>query len=310
MNNEATIPSPSDRLRHLEDQARLTLDVLDMAASLSDFQALVNRNAMPEQILREAHARINGLVDFTTTSFLLVSEKNSDFYNALCLPDQDKACVDAEVQQLVEKGLFALAIRENKPITVYSQDGRFRIVLCVLATTTRVRGMFIGMQPRSARNTSAVLLTLLRLVLRQVSNAIECHELRALHDRHARQEETLLDGLGVPVFETDAAGVFRHMNNAARVLATQVAAGDVGLLDVVHADERDALGMYISDAMQQGRPIQQNCRLIGSLSLSTSVVLHLAPVTNGNRCIGLRGVMLPCAPADTNPTDTNPAATE
>lgn len=283
-----------EQIRHLEDQARLTLDVLDMATGLADFQAHMNRKATPTQVLHETHARLGDLIPFAATAFLLVDEHTSDFKRAVCLPEDKAGFVDDEVLHLIESGLFALAVRENRPITVYSRDGQHRLVLCVLATTTRVRGMFVGVQPRTARNVSAVLLSLLRLVLRQCANAIESHERETMRHAHEEMGNALIDGLGLPVFETDAAGGFRHMNPEARLLVARVAPkGDAGLLDVVHTDERPALAEAIGVAMQHLHPLAQLCRLVVDVGGCTHALLHLTPVAGPVRCIGLRGIIFP-----------------
>ena len=285
-----------EHIRHLEDQARLTLDILEMATELSDFQALTNRKATPEQILSETHARLSDLIPFATTCFMLVVEGTSDFMPALCIPESQQAFIDDEVRHLTESGLFALAIRENRPITIYSRNGTHRLVLCVLATTARVRGMFIGVHPRDARNVSAVLLSLLRLVLRQCANAIEVHELDAMRRSDDRQINALFNGLTIPVFETDAAGGFRHMNPATRMIVARAALkGDAGLLDIVHPDDRPRLAERVGLAMQHSHPVTLSCRLVVDCNGSTDVLLHLTPVMATTRCVGLRGVAIPAS---------------
>lgn len=285
-----------EHVRHLEDQARLTLDILDMTTELADFQALTNRKATPEQILNETHARLDDFIPFSTSCFMLVIEGSSDFRQALCLPESQQSFIDEEVRHLTESGLFALAVRENRPITVYSRNGTHRLVLCVLATTARVRGMFIGVHPRDARNVSAVLLSLLRLVLRQCANAIEVYELDAMRRSDDMQINDLFNGLAIPVFETDAAGGFRHMNPVTRMIVARAALkGDAGLLDIVHPEDRSALAERVGLAMQHTHPVTLPCRLVVECNGSPDVLLHLTPVVATTRCVGLRGVAIPAS---------------
>ncbi|QJT08652.1 GAF domain-containing protein [Oceanidesulfovibrio marinus] len=166
-----------DRIRTLEEQARLTLDILEMASSLGDFQTSINKLHEPNQILAETAERISRFVSFHATAFYLVDEDNNDFVLASCEPSIHEEIIRREVSHLIDTGIFAMAIRENRPITVYSQDGNHRLVLHVLATSSRVRGMFIGLTTRTERSISSILLALLSIVLKNCANAIESFEL-------------------------------------------------------------------------------------------------------------------------------------
>ncbi len=166
-----------DRIRTLEEQARLTLDILEMASSLGDFQPSINKLHEPDQILAETCKRISRFVSFHATAFYLVDEPTNDFILRMCEPTVHEEVVRREVAHLIDTGIFAMAIRENRPITVYSQDGNHRLVLHVLATSSRVRGMFVGLTTRAERSISSILLALLSIVLKNCANAIESFEL-------------------------------------------------------------------------------------------------------------------------------------
>ena len=184
-----TLRSPSredleNRILSLEDQARFTLDVLEMASELGDFQASINKLHEPTEILRETMGRIGGLISFQCMAFMLVDEGNSDFTLNLCQPDSFAPLVGSEMSHLIDSGIFPLAIRENRPITVYSRDKQYRILLHVLATNARTRGMFIGLMHRKDRNISSIVLSLLTIILKNCANAIESFELyRLLRDK-------------------------------------------------------------------------------------------------------------------------------
>ncbi len=190
MSNGKTKQDLEDRIRTLEEQARLTLDILEMASTLGDFQTSINKLHEPVEILRETLGRIRRLVTFTTSAFYLVNEETSDFELTLCEPSRLADVVRAEVDQLIETGVFALALRENRPITVYSSTNAHRILLHALATSSRTRGMFVGLMPRHERNISSVFLALLSIVLKNCANAIESFELYRLYREGHRAPES------------------------------------------------------------------------------------------------------------------------
>lgn len=282
------------RLRHLESQARLTLDVLDRAFTLGDFQTCINRLEEPSALLNEAVTRIGELVQFSVTAFYLVDEHTSDFVLGLCHPGEEGAALEREVERLIETGVFALAVRENRPITVYSSDNSRRMVLSVLATTSRVRGMFIGAMPRTEKNLSGILLSLLALILKHCANAIESFELYRLLREHERRQREFIDTLSVVVFETDPGGILRSLNRAAAPLLGMDPAAlppTAALLDLLTPDERPRMAAAIAEVQHSGRPVSLACEAQHASGATFPAVLHLAPCLHDGVCTGLRGVL-------------------
>lgn len=295
-NNDPTFGSAGlhARLRHLEDQARFTLDVLDMAFNLGDFQTSINRLEEPSALLDEAVARIGELVQFSVTAFYLVDEHTSDFVLGLCRPSEEGPAIEHEVERLIETGVFALAVRENRPITVYSSDNSHRLVLSVLATTSRVRGMFIGAMPRTEKNLSGILLSLLSLILKHCANAIESFELYRLLREHERRQREFIDTLSVTVFETDPAGILRSLNRAAAAqfgLDPATLPPSAGLLDLLAPDDRPRMAAAIAETLRNGQPASLACEAMHASGATFPAVLHLAPCMHEGLCIGLRGVL-------------------
>ncbi len=68
------------RLEYLEEVNRFTIDALEMAASLGDFQSSIQKGDEPHAILNEMGARIRRLILFDVIAFYLVDEATSDFY--------------------------------------------------------------------------------------------------------------------------------------------------------------------------------------------------------------------------------------
>ncbi len=166
-----------ERVKYLEEVNRFTLDALDMAASLADFQPNINKLQEPSAILDDARSRIKRLTSFQTTAFFLVDEATSDFYLASCDPPGTEPFVQEEVRQFIDNGTFGWALRENRPTMVSSSDFEDQIVLHVIATSARVRGMFVGVLERGKNDVPDISLSLLSIILLNSANALESFEL-------------------------------------------------------------------------------------------------------------------------------------
>ena len=71
-----------ERIRYLEEVNRFTLDALEMAASLGDFQPNISKLEDVPVILKETRSRINSLIRLLAVTFFLVNEDTNDFYLA------------------------------------------------------------------------------------------------------------------------------------------------------------------------------------------------------------------------------------
>ena len=164
------------RIEYLEENRRFIQNVLEMALSLVDFQENIINSYGPENILEEAEKRIRYLIPFESNALYLVNQDNSDFQLAVCNPPEVREAIAAEVEDMIEKGFFAWAIRERRSITVASRDRRKRLVLHVIATHSRIRGIFIGQMDNTRQQIPDTSLTLLSIILLNTANALESLE--------------------------------------------------------------------------------------------------------------------------------------
>src|SRR5512136_733508 len=133
------------RIAYLEENRRFIQNVLEMALSLVDFQENIINSYGPENIVEEAEKRIRYLIPFESSTIYLVNQDTADFQLAVCNPPTSRAYIANEVEDMIEKGFFAWAIRERRGITIASKDRTRRLLLHVIATHSRIRGMFIGL---------------------------------------------------------------------------------------------------------------------------------------------------------------------
>jgi signal transduction histidine kinase/ActR/RegA family two-component response regulator len=164
------------RIEYLEENRRLIQNALEMALSLGDFQENINRGYGPENILGEAEKRIQYLIPFEANAFYLVDQEKSDFSLAACEPSGKKAFIEDQVSYMIDKGFFAWAIRERRGVTISSHDHSKQLMLHVIATYSRIRGMFVGVLPDKKNILPDKSMTVLSIILLNTANALESLE--------------------------------------------------------------------------------------------------------------------------------------
>jgi signal transduction histidine kinase/CheY-like chemotaxis protein len=177
------------RIEYLEENRRFVQNMLEMAISLVDFQENIVSSIGPENILEEAEKRIRHLIPFEANALYLVDQDSSDLQFAVCNPLKAREFIAAEVEDLIEKGFFAWAIRERRGITIASRNRAKRFVMHIIATQSRIRGMFIGQLDGTRQQIPDTSLTLLSIILLNTANALESLEFYRL----LRHQKTILE---------------------------------------------------------------------------------------------------------------------
>jgi len=160
------------RVEYLESVERFIVDGLEMAASLGDFQSNISKLSDISTILEETQRRVQGLVPFESIAFFLVEEGSNDFLLKYIDSEKHRSYVQSEVDCFIDSGTFAWALRQKRPIIAPARDGR-EILLHVMATTNRVRGMCVALLPQNQQGLFNTSLSFLSTVLLNSANAIE-----------------------------------------------------------------------------------------------------------------------------------------
>ena len=232
MNYNTTIPMDAEkllaRIDYLEENRRFIQNVLEMALSLGDFQENINKGYGPEYVLLEADKRISHLIPFEANALYHVDQENSDFNLSVCNHKHLKTFIKKEVDHMIEQGYFAWAIREKRGIVISSKNHSRRFVLHVIATYSRIRGMFVGLLPAKDSKIPDTSLTLLSIVLLNTANALESLEFYTLLRNQnenlekiveertqelAKYERQLQQVLKIQAIGTLAGGVAHDFNN-------------------------------------------------------------------------------------------------
>ncbi len=166
-----------ERVRYLEDVNRFTLDALEIAASLGDFQTSISKLQDISVILDETKSRIRTLIPLKAMAFYLVDEDSKEFVVSKADPPHYESYIDKEVGFFIDDGIFAWALREKRPVIVSSKQHERRFILHVMTTSSRIRGMFVGLLEEGGDSIPDVSLSMLSIILLNSSNALESREL-------------------------------------------------------------------------------------------------------------------------------------
>ena len=182
------------RIEYLEENRRLTQNALEMALSLGDFQRNITKGCGADHILQDAEKRLRFLIPFEANAFYLVDQEKSDFHLSVCEPSDQQQFIEDQVRYMIDEGFFAWAIREKRGVTISSHDHSKQLILHVIATYSRIRGMFVGLLPNKKNAIPDKSLTLLSIILLNTANALESHEFyRLLRDQNIILEKKIED---------------------------------------------------------------------------------------------------------------------
>ncbi len=216
------------RIEHLENHRRFIHNVLEMALSLGDFQENINKGYGPEHVLQEALKRISHLMTLDASVLYQVDQNHSDFRLSQCNVPKLKDYVENEVEHMIDQGYFAWAIREKRGVFISSRDHTRKFILHVVATYSRIRGMFVGLLPNENQKIPDTSLTLLSIILLNIANALESLEFYTLlrnqnttlekkveerTEALARAERQLQQVLKIQAIGTLAGGIAHDFNN-------------------------------------------------------------------------------------------------
>jgi signal transduction histidine kinase/ActR/RegA family two-component response regulator len=216
------------RIKYLEENGRLIQNGLEMALSLGDFQENINKGYDTEYILREAEKRIQYLTPFDASAFYITDQGKSDFIFSLCEPPEKKQFIEDQIGYMIDKGFFAWAIGEKRGITISSHDHSRQLMLHVIATASRIRGMYVGLLPDKNPIIPDKSKTLVSFILLNAANALESLEShQLLRDQNsilekkveertkalARSENQLQQVMKLQAIGTLAGGIAHDFNN-------------------------------------------------------------------------------------------------
>ncbi len=216
-----------------EESIRFIQNAIELALTIGDFQKVANSTCTPETVANEALKRIEHIIDFECSAIYLVDEPTSDLQLVAYGPTDAKALLEDELAFMIDNGFVAWAMREGRGIQLNSKNGSCRVMLHVMATYSRIRGLFIGIFPSHATKLHDASLEMVSIILRNASNCIESQiyssEMRDYQAQLEREmelktrqvvhyEKQLALAQNMETIATLAGGVAHQFNNALQTL--------------------------------------------------------------------------------------------
>ncbi len=234
-----------------EKSIRFIHNAIESALTLGDFQKEVNSECTPENVTSETIKRIESLINFDSSAIYLVDEQTADMRLSACSPHDVQDALDDELAFMIDNGFVAWAIRERRGITVNSKDGSRQILLHVMATYSRIRGLFLGIFPTKPSKLQGASLEILSIILRNAVNGIESliyssmmrqqqekleEEVKQKTHRLVHYEKQLSQAQNMEAIAALAGGVAHQFNNALHALT-----GNIDLISMIVQNESEIL---------------------------------------------------------------------
>jgi len=177
------------RIEYLEKLARSNLYGLGLLASLGELQHDATMECYTARILELCGEYLKQLLDFKIMSFSLVSD-DSDFELVQVNPESKKSEIQKEIDEQIDNGSFAWAVNQNWPVVAKSKRYGNALILHVLATKSKVRGMFVGVLAQEDKDMQETVLYPLSIILQNTSYALEAALLhKSISDQNNNLEE-------------------------------------------------------------------------------------------------------------------------
>jgi len=177
-----------ERVNYLEESNQRFMSILEMLASSSEFQGDLSRANDGEGIFRATASQLRRLFPFQSVGFL-DSLSDGSFELTVTDPVGAHDALQALVETRMMDGTFAWALNRNQAVLVPTDAGE-TLLLQVVATQSRIRGMFAGTLQGSSAALDAPSLNALSIVLYTCANALESKVLYGmLHDQNQHLEE-------------------------------------------------------------------------------------------------------------------------
>lgn len=188
MPNSSRVDQLQSRVYYLEEINKWYMFAVDILRQMGDIHGDASKLRTSDSILHTAKHYINMFFGFERMAFYLINEDDADFY---CIHADPKALskeIDLDVEELIASGKFSWALNQNKAV-IYDVSSKHHVLLHVIASKTRIRGMFVGyFKASEAQRLTDGPLSLLSVVLHNTGYALESS---ALYDIVHRKNDEL-----------------------------------------------------------------------------------------------------------------------
>jgi signal transduction histidine kinase/CheY-like chemotaxis protein/HPt (histidine-containing phosphotransfer) domain-containing protein len=210
--NATKIRLLQERVNFLEETNLNYLRTLDVVSACSAFQSDIYRQKEPSFVVRAMFEQLRRLIPFATLAMFSIAA-DAGFELSVCDPLECVDLIQAEFEAKVSDGSFAWALNQNHPVIVPTNSGVDTLVLHVLATNSRIRGMFAGILPGGQSGAEVSTLNALSTIMINTAYAVENSELTEMLQENM---QTLEEKVLLRTRELEAARVLAEAATAAK----------------------------------------------------------------------------------------------
>jgi signal transduction histidine kinase/DNA-binding response OmpR family regulator len=178
-----------ERISFLEETNLNYLRTFDVLTACSDFQSDIYRAKDSSFVIKAVFGQLRRLIPFGVLAMFGI-DKDASFYLTVCEPVSSGEAIRKEIDARIQDGTFAWAINQNHPVVVPTTDGCDTLVLHVMATNSRIRGMFAATLKGSHVSAEISTLNALSSILINTAYAVENSELYEMLQEHMQNLET------------------------------------------------------------------------------------------------------------------------
>ena len=176
-----------ERVAYLEETNRryaVLLEELAQGADSLDVSNGTNRS----QIIADTFTRIRRLITTQALAFLGIADDQS-FRIEACDPPDRQEFLQAETDAAILTGNFAWALNQSQPVILPALAGTNSLLLHVVATKSRIRGMLVALIPGERQTVDLSTLNALAIVLSFAAYTLESTALYELLSEHTQNLE-------------------------------------------------------------------------------------------------------------------------
>ncbi len=168
------------RIEYLEKGSQWYFFAFEILAGLGDLHKDINKNQDPSYLIHCTQKLLKQLIRFKAMAFYLIEESDSSFYMKECEPLTERSSLKREVDEQIENGTFAWALKQNRPLIIGDDPIDAKLVFHSLTTQTRPWGMFVGKIEGNLRRVPKEQLNLISIILQNTAYALENGALQRL----------------------------------------------------------------------------------------------------------------------------------
>lgn len=190
-----------ERIAHLEEANRFTLEALSVAARLGDFQLVSGSLSTSLSILEETARRVGGLIRFKGMAFFLVDDATMEVSPAYFDMPHLQDLFLSEFARLTDDRTLAWVLQRKQPTIVDGAESGEdnQLIMHPISTAEKTVGLFIGLLDEEPQTILDASLSILSIVLLNSANTLEKRALEQFKERAQKDLETKVDQLRLEV---------------------------------------------------------------------------------------------------------------